>query len=916
MKFKLIITFLLISVLGFSQTKGTVTGTLTDKDLNLEPLPFANIVVKGTTNTATTDEMGKYSMTIEAGTYTIEFSFLGYETIEEKIEVKAGETVIVNKALGSGSYQLKDVIVQTAVSKEKETALLLEQQKSVEIKQSIGAQELSRKGVTDVATAVTKTTGITKQEGSGNIFVRGLGDRYNSTTMNGLPIPSNDPEKKNLNLEIFSTDIVESVSIDKVYNSRLFGDFAGGNVDIISKDYKGKGFLKLEIGSKINTNAIAEDNFDLQKGYGSFGFDSVTKPNNALTSYGFNTLQLEGKNPFAGSIGVSAGKNFEVGAEGKLNVFATANFSNDYGSITDGSVKSINGMGVPNKDFEDFTSMSYSTNLTGMVNVGYKINSNHKVRFNSVFINTSSLSKEEFRGYFVDGGDAGNGFIRRNKFDKNTLWINQLLGEHKLSERSKFNWGLSYNAITGDQPDRTQNTLNLQPNGTYTLLGQSPSNNHRYFQELEETEIAANLSVDYKFKKNADGEYNGKFTFGYNAKIKNRDFKATQFNFKPVPPHLSDVVDINNLDLFFNQQNFSNGFFEISTFRGDRFTPNADKPQFYKGDLFVNGAFLNTEYNFKKLTAVLGLRGEYVFQKVEWNTSLDPVGDDDELDKVAFLPSLILKYELNEKQNLRFAFSKTYTLPQFKERALFIYEEVNESKIGNPNLYESDDYNVDIKWEMFPKSEEVISFTAFGKYIQNPINEVTIVSATNDVSYVNTGDYGYVAGAEVEYRKVLFNMGETNAKKLSAGINASYLYSNQELNSAKVIKETDYNVAFTDKESKLTGASDFLVNADVSFLSEWNNKESNLTSTIAFTQFSDRVYSIGTNGRGNQIDKAFGSLDFITKVKLNKNLGLGFVAKNLLNPTINRVQENNSGDVNVLSYKKGATISLGVNYQF
>src|SRR6218665_353262 len=892
MKIKLIATFLLISVLGFAQSKGTITGTLTDKDLNNESLPFANVVIKGTTTGVTTDETGKYSLSIEAGTYTVQFSFLGYETIEEKVEVKAGETVTINKALGSGNYQLQDVVIQNTVSREKESALLMDQKKAVEIKQSIGAQELSRKGVTDVATAVTKTSGITKQEGSGNIFVRGLGDRYNSTTMNGLPIPSNDPEKKNLNLEIFSTDIVESVSIDKVYSSRLFGDFAGGNVDIISKDYKGKGFVKVEMGTKINTNAVTEDNFNLQKGYNSFGFGSASIPNNGLTSYGFNTLQLESRNPVAGSFGISAGKNFNVGKDGKLTVFATANFSNDYNAITNGSVKSINGMGVPNKDFEDFTSMSYSTNFTGMANVGYKMNANNKINFNSIFINTSTLSKEEYAGYFVDGGDSGNGFIRRNKYDKNTLWINQLLGDHKLSDRSKFNWGVSYNKIIGDQPDRTQNTLNLQPDGSYALLGQSASNNHRYFQKLDEKEIAANLSVDYKFKKDADGDYKGKFTLGYSAKIKNRDFKATQFNFKPNNSHLADVVDINNLDLFFNQTNYNNDFFEISTFRGDQFTPNATKPQFYKGDLFVNGGYLNTEYKFNKLTAVVGLRAEYLLQKVEWNTSLDPVGDNDELDKLAFLPSLVLKYELNEKQNLRFAFSKTYTLPQFKERALFIYEEVNESKIGNPDLYESDDYNVDIKWEMFPKSEEVISFTAFGKYIQNPINEVTIVSATNDVSYVNTGDYGYVAGAEVEFRKQIFNIGEENARKLSAGIKASYLYSNQELNSAKVIKETNYNVAFTDKESKLTGASDFLVNADISFLAEWNNKESNLTSTFAFTQFSDRVYSIGTNGRGNQIDKAFGSLDFITKIKLNKSLGLGFVARNLLNPTINRVQEN------------------------
>ena len=106
------------------------------------------------------------------------------------------------------------------------------------------------------------------------------------------------------------------------------------------------------------------------------------------------------------------------------------------------------------------------------------------------------------------------------------------------------------------------------------------------------------------------------------------------------------------------------------------------------------------------------------------------------------------------------------------------------------------------------------------------------------------------------------------------------------------------------------------MNADISFLSEWNNKESNLTSTIAYTQFSDRVYSIGTNGRGNQVDKAFGSLDFITRIKLNKNLSFGIIAKNLLNPSIDRVQENNNGDITVLSYKKGMNMSLSMNYQF
>lgn len=916
MNYRFLIIALFFSLVTFAQSKGTISGVISDKDLNNEPLAFASVAVKGTTIGVTTDLEGKYSISVAPGTYTLVVSFVGYETAEIPFTIKADEKIELNSTIGSGSVSLDDVVLQNNTNRQKETALLMEQKNAVEIKQNIGAQELSRKGVSDVATAVTKTSGITKQEGSGAIFVRGLGDRYNSTTMNGLPIPSNDPERKNLNLEIFSTDIVEYISIDKVYNSRLFGDYAGGNVDIVSKEHKGKSYLKVELGSKINTNAIAEDNFSLQKGYGSLGFDTAKIPSNPLTEYNFNTLQLSERNPVGASFGVSGGRSFDVGQEGKLNVFATVSQSTEYGSITDGSAKSVSGAGIINKDFHTFTSMNYATNLNGMLNIGYKLNTNNKFNFNSVLVNSTSLSREDYAGYFVDGAEDDNGYIRRNKYDKNTLWINQLLGDHKLTERSKFNWGVSFNSVTGDQPDRTQSILNTKPNGDYILLGQSASNNHRYFQKLTETEVAANLAVDYKFRKTEEGDYKGKFTLGYTAKMKKREFEATQFNFKPLAPYLDVPVDVDNLDAFFNQPNLAANYFSITTFRGDANVKNATKPQFYNGDLFVNGLFLNTEYKWSKLTAVVGLRGEFLKQKVDWSTSLDPAGDKDDLDKTAFLPSLVLKYELNEKQNLRFGFSKTYTLPQFKERALFIYEEVNETKMGNPFLYESDDYNFDLKWEMFPKSEEVISVTAFGKYIQNPINEITILSSTNDISFVNTGDYGYVAGAELEYRKLLFSIDDANTKKLSAGLNASYLYSNQKLDSEKVRNETDYNADFTDEESKLTGASDLLLNADVSFFSEWNDKESSLTSTIAFTHFSDRVYSIGTNGRGNQVDKAFGSLDFITRVKLNKNVGLGLVAKNLLNPTINRVQENNSGDVNVLSYKKGMTISLGMNYQF
>jgi len=913
MKIHFLLITLIISAFSFAQNKGKVTGTITDADLNNEVMPFANVMIKGTTNGVATDMDGKYELSVPAGKHILVISFVGYETLEVPFEIQANQTVTINKAIGSGSVKLEDIVITNVVNREKESALLLEQKNAVELKQSIGLQEMSKKGVTDVAAAVTKTTGITKQEGTGNIFVRGLGDRYNSTTMNGLPIPSNNPEKKNINLDIFTTDIVESVGIDKVYSSKLYGDFAGGNVDVVSKEYKGKSFFKIDFGSKVNNNAIGMNRFELQKGQNFSGFSTTPLPNNPLGAYNFETLQLQSRTPIAGNISLSAGSSFDVGQEGKLSLFGTANYSNDFTAIANGSGKgSVNGEGVANKDFDVIRQNSFSTNTTFMGNVGYKINAKNKINFNSIFINTSNQTKEEYEGFIVDIANDGNGLLRRLFYERNQLFINQLLGEHKFNDQLTANWGLSYNTVESDQPDRVQNIFREEANG-FILSNISRPDNHRYFQNITEDEIAVKASVDYKFRKDTEGNYLGKITAGYNFRLKNRTLFANQFNFRTNQGFETTVVDPNNLDLFYNPQNFANGAFEITTFRGNSQVPNATTPQSYEGEFFVNGAYLNTEYKFKKLTTVIGLRGEGISQRVSWDTQLGDKGRD-RLIKNAFLPSLTMKYELTEKQNLRLGASKTYTLPQFKERALFLYEEVLQVKIGNPDLYESDDYNFDLKWEFFPQNDEVLSITAFGKYIQNPINEITIASSTNDVSFVNTGATGYATGAELEIRKNIFN--QENGAKFSSGLNVSYLHTNQELDAEKIQRETNYNVVFTDANSAFTGASDLLINADVTYFKEWNDKNASLTSTLAFTYFSDRINAIGTNGNGNLVDKAVGTLDLINRIKINKNLGVSIVARNLLDPKIERVQENANGDVKMLTYNKGMTFSISCNYQF
>lgn len=901
--------FLTCAVLN-AQSEGVIYGHV--KDSSGLAVENADVFIDGTMYSVFTDANGYYELEVEPGAFLLIITGIGFEELTQEVTVNAGERVELSVQLqttDASTTQLGEAVVVGQANKETESALLNEQRKSVIITENIGAQELERKGVTDVSSAVTKLSGISKQEGSSVVYVRGLGDRYNSTTMNGLPIPSNDPEYKNIDLSIFPTDIVEYIGIDKVYSGVFFGDFAGGNVNINTKTQTGKAFFKVGMTGRVNSNAFNNDKFHLQDGPDFSGF-KLSKNPNTLTAYNFeNSLNPQRSSTIGSGMSLSGGGRFNVGEQGKIGIFATASFDNDYLSIEEGFVKAVNAQGVANRNYHTYDKYEYNTNSTGLLGVNYRINPKNNVKFNSLYVNSSNQKLEEFTGYQTDLFDNGNdGFIRRGTFVKNTLWVNQLLGDHKFGERTILNWALGYNKIDNDMPDRIHNSFRKEDAG-YVVAANSTSNNNRYFQTLTEDEFVGNLSVDYKFSKEDENKYKGKITIGYNGRMKNRDVESDQYSFSVREPFNTMIVDPDNLDAFFNPTNFNTGSLPMSLVF-----------QNYSGKQDVHGGFLNLQYKLTdKFTAVVGLRAESIMQEVEWNTNAG--SGSNKYDKIEFLPNLNLKYELNQKQNLRFAASKTYTLPQFKERALFPYEEIDGTTYGWPTTYPSTDYNADLKWEFFPNAGELISVAGFGKYILDPINKFTTASSANDVTYANTGDWGYVFGGEIEVRKNIYKTDSNNPDELSFGVNASYIHTNQELNSEKIFEETllangsRLNAQFTNEEDAFQGASDILVNGDLTFSKVWE-KGGSIAATVAYNHFSDRIYALGTDQKGNIVEKGFGTLDFILRTKLTKNIGINLNAKNLLDPDVERVQENATGDVTILHYKKGMNFSLNINYEF
>ncbi|WP_264535294.1 TonB-dependent receptor [Flavobacterium sp. N1736] len=929
MKFnlKFLLLTLFICTISVAQNKGTISGVLTDKEMNNQSLPFANVLIKGTNISTNTDVDGKYSLSVAPGKYVVILSFLGYESVEVPATVVANETVTINRALSSGSgYTLKDVVVKSSsVNREKESALLLEQKNAIEMKQVIGAQELSRKGVSDAAAAVVKTSGVSKQEGVNNVFVRGLGDRYNSTTLNGLPLPSEDPVYKNVSLEFFSSNIIKNINVNKTFAADLYGDNAGANIDITSKELDKNIMLSISARNGINTNANSVK-FAVANGtYSYFGFlqNGRNSPITNLNSYDFQTTFK------TDNVSNTVNQNFNILGGGKINIgknklslFGVASSNSEFFYR-----KGFIGQSTFSGDYtrrDDLSRTDYKATQSFLGNAKYKFDKG-SISLNSLYIHNNSQYVNRLIGFDDDiNGDIGTpgaekSLVIRQQNDDNNLFSNQLLADYKFNDKITVNIGGVYSKLKGTEPDRKTNTYayNDQTN-TYNAASDSAGQTNRYFSTLDENDAAAKGEINYTF--NPESNASAVLTLGGNYRTTDRTFNFTEllYDFGSGP-----TIDPENPDLVLNQHGIDTGVFHLVTGRGAADNPNALSPFYYLADRDIMAGYLQLLYPFnEKLTVQIGVRTEQIKQTINWDTNLTSSVNDlttkpSNIDKNFILPSLNLKYAINEKNAIRFAASQTYTMPQFKEMAQFLYSDVNSNEYGNPYLVPSSDYNADLKYDHYLSKKEIISFGGFYKYIQDPISRTQMNSPALEYSYVNTAK-AFVVGAELEVRKTLYSFdSETRTKDFSFGFNASYLYSEQtQDNQTKGVIST----YFTHEKGKMQGASPLLINSDLSYST--GNDETSLLSTLVFNYFYDKVYTVGTSERENIVEKAVPTLDFINTFEFKKyKLALNFGARNILNSRFWLTQKttstvtNETTDTLISSYRKGATIVLGLSWQ-
>ncbi len=928
MKFQFLLLSLLISFLSLAQTTGTISGVLKDKNSNNQPLAFANIVLKNTTISANSDIDGKYILKTAPGEYTIIFSFIGYENVEVPVTVVAGQTVTINKTIGSGNYTLQDVVVKSAnINREKETAILLDQKKSIEIKQSIGAQEMSRKGISNVESGLTKITGISKVDGRG-LFVRGLEERYNNLLINDLQSPSSSPFKKIVPLDLFPTDIVGVLNVYKTFNPNINGDFAGATINIetsqprssITKISTGFGFI-----SQNNNEAflISEDANTTQ---GFFGFLAKDRalPNafgNSPSSANLSIIDnneyskqnswnvVSTSSPINNSFSFLHSEKFNLKNKSNLTYLFSINTDNKY-QIQKG-VDRIFGLGQGDYENNLFTSKyNYTTSLSGLTGIKYK-SKRFGVALNSIFIrSTSSIIQDQVGGTNF-APISENLIIRENKFEESKYWNNQILANYDLTENGNqsIKGGFSYAKTSLVQPDR-KFLRGKKVNDTQADFTFGGNNLIRQFFDISGDRFYAGmLEYNLKFNEKENKKYN-KLSIGYNL-VSNEEVSSYRFVFgRPITSLGQFKIDFNKPNDLINNK-VDNGllnFKEEST--GD-----------YKTKLYnnINSGYINVFLNLgEKFEINGGLRAEKSIREIKFRTTADAATvsfTKNTKTKLDLLPSINVKYLLNEKNNIRFAGSKTITRPISIEIMPIRYINPDGTvESGNPAIVNSDNLNFDLKYEIFPNSNEMFAFGVFGKKINNPIERVFSPSAGggNLTTYQNSKD-ATLFGAELEILLQLKRI-SPYLKNFSWGFNTSIM-------KTKVTVDAVLNPLENNPTRALQGASDWLVNTDLKYDFEFNKEMKNSIS-IVYGISGERIYSVGTAGLDHIYEKPFGKLDFVWSSKLSKNIDAKFSVDNILNPSFKRVlgdkstQIINETDLTLREFKRGTGYSLNISYTF
>ena len=931
-------------------SSGTLTGKVVDAETG-EALPGVNIVIEGTMRGAATDLEGAYRVKdLPAGSYSAVATMIGYaKTHIENVAITAQAVTKIDFALRTEALQGEEVVVTARALRNTEVSLLKDRQKAIAVSDAISAEAISQAGASNAAEAMKQVTGASVVEGK-YVYVRGLGDRYTSTQLNGAEIPSADPYKRAGSIDLIPSNLIDNIVAIKSFTPDKQGNFSGGTVDIKTKDFPDQLNMKFSASSSFNTQTTFKSNGPLSYQGGGIdwlGMDDGTRGLPDLAKNGsfptipstFDPQALDKlidysrsfspvMTPTAAKPGLNQSYSLSIGNQfGLFNrpfgYMASLSYSNSYTSYDDGEYNAWNlGSQNASKLTPIFTMDDVKTTNEvlwgGLLKTSYKLTPKNIISLNYLYnINGESSARYLEGQYNYDKLDDKDDLFQSSILGFNERHLNslQLNGEHQFDGLfgSRISWQLSSSSTKQDEPDvryfsryAIYDAGELLSYGTFSNIAPT-----RMFRTLDETNKEASLDISIPFK-----QWNGKpatFKLGGFAGAKERDFAERRFVYNEGTGRASYKGDP---EKFFAPSNVGwdstsmaiNGVSYYGYKLKLYMTESDIGVNDYTGDQDISAWYAMLDLPLlNRLRFIGGARYETTDIRL---VSLDETKADGETSTTDVLPSLNLIYSLTQNMNLRGSATRTLARPNFRELAPYASYDFSAgfTHIGNPALERTLIDNYDLRWEWFARPDELYGLSLFYKKFQNPIERAFIIQASQrEITWENV-DEAMVMGVELELRKNL-DMVHDTFRHFTLGSNLSLVRSEINISAEQLALMRENNPDLSDKR-ELEGQSPYLVNVNLSY----DNFNKGISGSVYFNVFGKRLSEVNKSGEPFIYEQPAGTLNASLSCRLMKNIDVNLSGYNLLNAQYKKTQVFKDVEYIFQRHTKGRTFAIGFGY--
>ena len=899
-------------------TTGRVVGRIVDA-VTGQGIPDVGLQVVGTTIGGVSGVGGRFTLpSVPAGTLTLTARRLGYapKTVTG-LFLDAGKTIEQDISLATANVQLTASVVTASAERGTVNEALDNQRSAVGVVSAVTSEQIAKSPDGDAAQAVKRVSGVTVQDGK-YVFVRGLGERYTTSSLNGARVPSPEPERRVVPLDMFPAGLLQSITTSKTFTPDQQGDFSGALVDIKTKEFPARRTGTLQIGSGYTATATGS-NILTATGTGGEALANVNHGRDLPSLIG-NLGNFRGINLQPGDVNLlvnslrnswtpkstmgaplvngsaSFGGNDPILFGHRIGYLFSGSMSSNT-DLKDGQVRALADRGPvrgQTLEIDRFKGQTSSVGVLwgGLANVSTLIGTGSRISFNGLFNRSADNDARVETGKFT--ADDQRAKITRMVYVQRAVYSTQLSGEHQFGGQ-RFDWAGTVSGVRRYEPDRSEFVQAIEkdtPNGPDVLrwLNGGSGGAVRTFADLNEN----------------SHEYRGKYQFSFGP-------AAQQTQITVGGLHRNTSRDAQSLSYAISANGISNAVRELAPeqlFDGRFSTPSSKVFTF--GPLSQGGSY----------TARDQLSAGFVMAEVPVTTSVRIIGgaryERDQLEVDAFstlgspvrtkkdwkdiLPSLAVNVKLTESQQLRISGSQTLARPEYRELSPIISRDVigGENVRGDENLQRTNVTNVDVRWEMYPSSGEVLSLAVFAKKFKNPIERVFGAGSggTAFVFYTNAESADNY-GVEMELRKDLIGLGKF--------FTPYTFFSNVTVMQSQIHLYKATQAAATNLNRRMVGQAPYVLNAGLTYTS--NSGRSN--ATLLFNRVGERITAAGGSPLPDVIELPRNVVDFSVRYSLTAQLTVRADAKNLLDTPYQVMQ----GTVTREYYNTGRMMQAGFQWR-